>query len=367
MKIKDLTRIVEETGHHPMGPSSASRWMHCPGSVELTIDMKDEGSPYAAEGTKAHELGELALLNQCDTHEVDGDFSDEMCDYVQDYVDYVRGVAGDSKIYVEQELDLSHIIPGGMGTADAIIIKDQTLHVIDLKYGMRKVEAENNPQLQIYAAGALHKLDKYNIQEIVMHIHQPRAGGASSWAITPPALLIFGKMASEAAKRCMDDNAPLNPSEKACEWCKAKATCPALYEKSLEIVGGDFDVLPPVESMSNEQINLVLTHKGLIEKWLKAIESEIFSRLEHGGHFDGWKMVEGRSLRKWNDQAEEKLVKILGDNAYDKKLIGITAAEKMLGKKQFSELDITFKPEGKPTLVPESDKRPSLGTVADDF
>jgi len=267
-------------------------------------------------------------------------------------------------------LDLGHIIPEGMGTADAIIIVGDTLHVIDLKYGMRKVDAENNPQLQIYAEGALWKLLKkkrYNISNVTVHIHQPRAGGASSWSVSPQDLLIFGKKVSKAAERCLDKDAPLNPSEKACEWCRAKATCPALYQKNLELVGGDFEVLPPVDSMTDDQMRLVLQHKGLIEKWLKAIESNVFARVERGESFEGFKMVEGRSVRKWSDAAEERLTQILGDNAFDKKLIGITAAEKILGKKQLEELNITEKPEGKPVLVHESDKRPPMATIADDF
>lgn len=370
-----LIEIVEQTGHHPIGPSAASRWMNCPGSVELTLGIKDEGSPYAAEGTKAHALAELALLNNCSTDDlaalnIEDDFPDDMREYVQTYVDYVRGIADGERIFVEQVLDLKHIIPEGMGTADAIVIKGDTLHVIDLKYGMRKVEAEHNPQLQIYAAGALWKLlksKKYNITKVVIHIHQPRAGGPSSWEVSTQNLLIFGKKISEAANRCLEDEAPLNPSEKACEWCRAKATCPALYQKSLELVGGDFEILPSVDRMSDEQIRLVLTNKSLIEKWLSSIEAEVFSRIEHGDSFDGFKMVAGRSQRKWNDDAETKLVSILGDNAYDKKLIGITTAEKILGKKQLEELGITEKPEGKPTLVPESDKRPALVAIADDF
>lgn len=368
MKAEDLIRIVEETGHHPMGPSAASRWMQCPGSVDLTRDIPDEGSPYAREGTAAHTLGEICLSEKCDAVDVEG-YTDEMRDYIQGYVNYVRGVADGARIFVEQELNLSCVIPEGMGTADAIIIKGDELHVMDLKYGMVEVHPDHNPQLMIYAIGALDAITKKDIHvdHVVLHIYQPRAGGAKSWGTTPADLRIFARDVRKAADLCLEDDAPLNPSEKACEWCRAKATCPALYQKSLELVGGDFDVLPSIDSLTDEQIKLVLTNKSLIEKWLKAIEASVFSRIEHGEAFKGFKMVEGRSLRKWSDSAEGVLSKLLGEAAFEKKLIGITAAEKALGKKQLAELGITEKPQGKPTLVPETDKRPALPQIVNDF
>lgn len=368
MKPEDLIRIVEETGHHPMGPSAAARWMQCPGSVELTKDIKDEGSPYALEGTAAHTLGEICLSEKCGTYDVEG-YTDEMRDHIQGYVDYVFGIADGVRVFVEQELNLSCVIPEGMGTADAILIKGDVLHIMDLKYGMVEVSPDRNHQLMIYAIGALDAITKkgIHVDEVVLHIYQPRAGGAKAWSTTPADLRIFARDVRKAADLCLEDDAPLNPSEKACEWCRAKATCPALYQKSLELVGGDFDVLPSVESLTDEQIKLVLTNKSLIEKWLKAIEASVFSRIEHGETLEGFKMVEGRSIRKWSDSAESVLAKLLGDAAFENKLIGITAAEKALGKKQLAELGITEKPPGKPTLVPDTDKRPALPQIANDF
>ena len=368
MNTEDLIRIVEETGHHPMGPSGASRWMHCPGSVELTLNIPDKGNPYAREGTIAHQLGEICLREGVEPYQVEG-FVDDMRYYIKLYVDYVRHIAGDNRIFVEQELDLSEYIPEGMGTADALIIDGDTLHVIDLKYGMRIVEAEHNPQLMIYALGALSKLRNKGIhmEYCLLHIYQPRAGGVRTWLVSVEDLLIFGSKVMAAADLCLQDDAPLNPSEKACEWCRAKSTCPALYQNNLTLVGGDFEVLPRIEKMSDDQLRLVLDNKGLIEKWLKGIEDHVQEVLERGESFDGFKLVEGRSIRKWNDDAETKLVKILGDAAYEKKLLGITAAEKALGKKHLAELNITKKDPGKPTVVPTSDKRPAIGVIADDF
>ena len=368
MNVEDLIKIARDTGHHPMGPSAATRWMSCPGSVEYTLEMPDYGSSYAAEGTHAHTLGEICLSENVDAYDVDG-FPDDMRDHINNYAIYVRGIADGERIYVEQSLDLNDYIPGAFGTADALVIKGTDLHVIDLKYGMGVVEAENNPQLMIYGLGAVNKLlaKKIEIKEVVLHIFQPRAGGSRTWSISVDDLLVYGGKVARAAELCLEDDAPLNPSEKACQWCKGKATCPALYQKNLELVGGDFEMLPSVENMSDDQIRLVLEHKSLIESWLKAIESHIFSRLEHGQGFEGFKMVEGRSIRKWNGDAETKLVKLMGDAAFDKKLIGITAAEKALGKKHLAELNITRKDPGKPTVVPADDKRPAIGVIADDF
>jgi len=368
MNTKDLIRVVEQTGHHPMGPSGASRWMHCPGSVELTLDIPDRGNPYAREGTIAHQLAEICLNEDVDPHQVEG-FTDDMRYYIKLYIDYVRHVADGNRIFVEQQLDLGEYIPEGMGTADALIIDGDLLHVIDLKYGMRMVEADHNPQLMIYALGALTKLRQkgVHIDNVVLHIHQPRAGGSRSWMVSTGDLMIFGSKVVAAADLCLQDDAPLNPSEKACEWCRAKATCPALYQNNLTLVGGDFEMLPKIEKMSDDQIRLVLDNKGLIDKWLKGIEDHVQEVLERGESFDGFKLVEGRTTRKWNDEAETKLTKILGDAAFDKKLIGITAAEKALGKKHLAELNITRKDPGKPTVVPADDKRPAIGVIADDF
>jgi len=367
MNRDDLIRIVQETGHHPMGPSAAFRWMQCPGSVSMSLDIHDPGSDAAREGTAAHTLGEICLSEGVDCAAVEG-YDDEMRGHVQTYVDYVRHLSRGGHLAIEQELDLSRWIPEGMGTADALVLDGKTLHVVDFKYGLRRVEVERNIQLQIYALGALEKLGgKYPVEKVVMHIHQPRVDGASSWETDVPGLLIFGAQVAESAERCMDDKPDLKPSESACRWCRAAATCPALYQRSLELVGGDFEVLPDVETLTDQQIRFVLDNKGLLTDWLKRVEDHVFATLNEGGSFEGYKMVEGRSVRKWNDSAADVLQEKLGDAAWEKKLIGIGVAERLLGKKEIAELGITDKPEGKPTLAPESDKRPALGSVADDF
>ena len=365
---KLLELIATDGAHHPMSPSSAERWMTCAASVRENAFLPDTTSDAAAEGTLAHSLAETCLLTGNDTKDVYG-YDEEMHHYVQQYVDYVRNVARNNKIYVEQRISLSDFYPRGMGTADAIIIdaENDTLHVIDLKYGKGvRVSAVQNKQAMLYGLGALVKASKaFHITNIVLHIVQPRLDNFDKWEISASDLLAFGDQVKIAADLCLTDDAPYKPEDKACLWCKAKATCPALYEHTVAVVGEDFAPLAPA-AMTDEQLKLVIDNKGLIEKWLKAVESHVFDRLEHGGSFEGYKMVEGRSIRKWANDAEEKLSKMLGDNAYEKKLIGITTAEKLIGKKQLSEMGITVKPAGKPTLVDASDKRQAI-SVADDF
>lgn len=362
-----LKSVLDSTGHHPLGASSSSRWMTCPGSVAASKDMPNQTNAYAEEGTRAHALAEHCLVKGIDAVGVSG-YPDEMCDHIQTYVDYVREVAQGHKLFVEQRLKLGHIIPEGGGTADAVCWVNDTLHIIDLKYGMGRVSPDS-PQLKIYASGALHPLLKKGIEikQCELHIFQPRNGGGSSVIVSVDEIHEHDEKVRVAADLCLTDDAPLNPSEKACEWCLAKASCPSLFEHSLQTVGGDFDVLPETTSLTDEQLRLVLDHKSLIEKWMKSIEAEVYSRFERGEKFDGYKVVAGRSIRKWSDGAEQKLNDLLGESAYERKLIGIGKAEKALGKKHLEELAITVKPEGKPVLVSERDKRPAVALIADDF
>ncbi len=356
--------------HAKLSPSAAVRWMNCPGSVALTADMPDTTSSYAMEGTIAHKLGEQCLIDGNDTvdHNSDGNYDTDMLINVQNYVDYVRLVKGEKgQLYIEKRLSLEKWIKGGFGTCDAIVLNqhERELHIIDLKYGMNKVDVENNSQLYMYALGAADKVIDH-IDKVIVHIVQPRVNYYGSETITLPDLYAFALKVATAAELCLTDNAPLNPSEKACQWCKAKATCPALYKHSLRVVGDDFDPIP-IERMTPEQLRMVLDNKTLITKWLKSVEDYATEQLSNGNKFSGYKLVAGRSIRKYNSDAEAVLVKMLGDNAYQQKLISVTDAEKIIGKKQFSELNITFKPSGKTTLVADSDKRPALAPVEKDF
>lgn len=368
------------TAHAKLSASSSARWMTCPGSVKLTEGMVDKGSIHAQEGTTAHSLAEMALDEDKNAADFEG-FTEDMAFYVQKYIDYVRQLWNPSAVLeVEVRVDLRDWIPGGFGTSDVILMDEDegVIHVVDLKYGKGvEVDAEWNTQAMLYGLGALGRLDPWElsgIKRVHLHIVQPRISNYSEWSISKDDLLEWGeKVVIPCAQRCFDDDAPLKVSEKGCQWCLAKATCPALYEHNMKIIASDFDNLDDeVElvkpnKLSDDQLRVIMDNKGLIEKWLKGVEEHIFSQIEHGGTFPGYKMVEGRSIRKWAEGADAKLTELLGDDAYDKKLINITNAEKLIGKKAFAELAITEKPQGKPTLAPESDKRPPLPTITDDF
>ena len=276
------------------------------------------------------------------------------------------------RLFVEVRLDLSRWIQGAKGTADVIVHSDNTLHIIDLKYGKGvKVSAIDNSQLKLYALSAYYSMRDagFQIDKVMLHIAQPRLDHFQAWEFPLDEIPIFGDQVSTWVNLCLDKQVEYNPSDYACQWCKAKATCPALYEHNTAIISQDFeDLTPPApDTLTDEQLKKIIDNKPLIEKWLKAVESHIFTKLEHGESFPGYKMVEGRSFRKYNDNAEQILKNMLGSNAYEQKLIGITQAEKLIGKKQFNELGITYKPIGKPTLALESDKRQAISTISDDF
>lgn len=355
--------------HAKLSPSAAARWMTCPGSVVLTANMPDTTNIYAQEGTKAHDLAEQCLLQKVKASHFTGkNYDESMLMYVQSYLDYVLAIKQkNSFLFVEKRLSLQKWVPGGFGTCDAIILdkRKRELHIIDLKYGMNKVDVENNSQLYMYALGAADKVLQH-IDTVIVHIVQPRINYYGSEEIPLDKLHAFGVKAKKAAELCFTDNAPLNPSEKACEWCKAKATCPALYAHSLKVVGDDFTPIA-VEKMTDAQLKLVLDNKTLIDKWLKSVESHIMNKLTLGEKFQGYKLVESRSNRKYTSDAQSTLIKLLGENAYQSKLISITDAEKIIGKKQFTALNITHKPPGKPTIVVDTDKRLAITSALDDF
>ena len=365
---KDLIAAMQaDSEHHLFSASGSSQWLSCGMSIWEQFGMPDTTSDAAIEGTAAHNLAEMCLKENLRPSDVDG-VTEEMAEFVGKYIDYVKHVVEDGRMWIEQRIDLNKWIMGGRGTADIVAICSKTLHIIDLKYGKGvQVFAEDNSQLKLYALGALDRFLETGIEveKVVVHICQPRLYHYQSAELGIEELLAFGEHVSKWIQRCLDKEVDYNPSERACQWCKAQATCSALYQHNLKVISEDFAPIPAGE-LTDEQLKLVVDNKPLIEKWLKSVEAHVFSRLERGEKFEGYKMVEGRSIRKYTANAAEVLEKILGENAYEKKLINLSEAEKAVGKKQFAELGITVKPAGKPTLVPESDKRKAI-SVSDDF
>ena len=378
-----LSPIGKDKKHAKLSASGSSKWLNCAGSVEAESKIPNKQSVYAEEGTLAHELADICLKKQLEAKkyigydvlyapEKSGIITEEMAKFVQEYIDYVLAhETKNSQLYTEDRVDFSNIVPDGFGTMDAAILDYDTgiCHIFDLKYGKGvQVDAVENTQAQLYALGFYNELKCLDvIKSFKIHIVQPRIFNYSSWEITLDDLVKFGQYASKKANEALAPNAPRTPGEKQCQWCNAKATCPALKKHTEDIILSSFENLNEskltelkhdINILADNDLKLILDNKNLIEDFLKSVEQHIYDRVLNGEKFEGYKLVEGRSNRKWVDNAEEILKNKLGEDAYEKKLIGITAAGKKLKKDEIEEL--TYKPEGKPQLVLDSDKRKEI-------
>lgn len=367
------------SAHARLSPSAAERWMNCPGSVQLAESLGVRGKPtrFSAEGTFAHSV-RAAILEGKEpppSATIDGfDFkiTPEMLDHLQPGIDRLSAdmflaleeSAGMAAMLVEHRVDLGPWIAGAWGTADAVVVARDLLVVDDLKYGAgRPVAAEGNLQLMTYALGCLSLNPR--VARVVLRIDQPRvAGGASSWEIGADALRAWGEtVLRPAALAAAAPGAPLVPSEDACRWCPAKAVCPALAAHALEVVAfDDLDAPWAGRALTPTQRSRVLEHKVAIEKWLEALHSAALADALAGLPVPGFKVVEGRrGNRQWRPGVESTLVGLLGEDAYERKLISPAQADKKLGAKEKVMLvPLVEQPDGKPCLVPEDDKRPAI-------
>jgi hypothetical protein len=372
------------TEHAPFfQASSASRWIACPGSVKLCDGLEDTGSAYAEEGTKAHELAAQILGGSPVAGHWDG--ADEMTDHVMGYVRKVRTMAGDHPVMIEQRVDFSHVLdqPDCFGTADVIVLAGDEIQIHDLKYGMGvKVDATENPQLMLYALGALRDYDMVtDFKTARLCIHQVRLDHFSEWVVSIEDLNEFGKMARAAADEALSPEPFFQPTEKGCRFCKAKAHCPALLAHVEDTVGQSFDNLDEAEMeadperMGTNYLAHCMAAVGLVEDWCKGIRARVERELLAGNQVDGWKLVQGRKgARKWSseDEAEQTLrrMKLKVEDMYDLKLISPTTAEKLskagtIGPRQWPQLQaLITQSEGGLSVAPASDKRPAANPVA---
>lgn len=311
------------------------------------ITKEEKPSVYAAEGTEAHKLSEELFADP--NREYFDEYSEEMNSYVRDYFDYVISHLEDNaEIYTEVKLDLRRYIKDGFGTSDNVIVDatNETLHVFDLKYGKGvKVYADNNSQGRIYAIGALLAFDKKKkIKKVVIHIGQPRINHFDKEELTAKELMNFAKKVKVAARRTEEFDAPLVPGEEQCRWCRANAECTALRDFTFETISQEFEDLD-TELMTADELSDILMQKKLIESFLKNVEERVTELLIEGDDVPGFEIGFGRSNRKWDDTAEEFLVEQLGKDAYQKSLITLSKAEKLLDKNLIAKH--TVKPQGK--------------------
>lgn len=361
--------------HAKLSASGAHRWMHCPASIAMEEGIPDQGSSFAAEGTAAHELAERCLNRGADAAEYLGEeipvgdeifyVEEEMVEAVQLYLDYVRDQRGD--LLVEKRVDFSPWVPGGFGTADAIVLHAGTATVVDLKYGRGvKVDAEENPQAMAYALGALHGYDfLFECNTFKLVIVQPRLDHISEWEISRDDLLAWAdNKLKPAAELALTDDAPFQPGESQCRFCKAKPVCRALAEHCQEVVMDGFsDQGKDPAKLSNDEVAELIPQLDLVTGWAKAVEAHALHQLETGEDIPGYKLVAGRSTRKWKDEAEAETAlrkKLKVAQVFNKKLVSPPQAEKLLGKGHAILTEHVIKPEGKPALAPVSDKRPAL-------
>ena len=356
--------------HALLSASGAHRWLACPPSATLEAGLPESSSSAAEQGTAAHELAEWKLrraLHDAPTtkpvsswHDAEMEtLTDDYVAFVQERLRDVRQACADPQVLIEQRLDFSHVVPGGFGTGDCVIIAEPTLQIIDLKYGQGvMVEAEHNPQLMLYALGALHAFgDLYDIETVAVTIYQPRRSNVSTWTIPVTELETWAEqVVKPRAALAASGDGEFAPGE-WCRFCKLAPTCRTRAEANLALAKHEF--APPAELTDAEIAQL-----PDLKAWAADVEAHALSlAVNQGKTWPGFKLVEGRSIRKYVDEsAVAKTAEAAGVDVWDRKLKTITALEKQLGKKRFSDLlgDLVVKPAGKPTLVPESDKRPAL-------
>jgi len=368
-------------GHALLSASSSERWLRCPPSARLCESYDDKGSNYAAEGTDAHELCEYKLRRALGMEAKDPTenltwFNEEMADCASGYAAYIieqveaaKQNCADPVVLIEQRVDFSRWVESGFGTADCIIIADGTLQICDYKHGLGVlVSAEKNPQMQCYALGALELFDGiYDIDTVRMTIYQPRRDNVSTYELSKDELY---RWADEVLKPTADLAFAGDGNFLCGEWCgfcKAKHDCRARADANMALARYDFK-LPPL--LTDEEIEEILTQVDDLVSWATDIKEYALQQAISGKEWTGWKLVEGRSNRKYtNETAVADAVSSAGFDPYDHKVLGVTAMQKLLGKSRFDELLAAYieKPQGKPTLVPESDKRPVMNTAKNDF
>ena len=372
--------------HAYLSASASHRWLACPPSAKLCANITVQTSEYAQQGTDCHELCAYLVEKALGRDVIDPtenltyydaemqNCAEEYRNYILEQIEAIKEFCKDPQVMIEQRLDFSRWVENGFGTGDCVIVADEILQIIDYKHGLGILvsagdnEHGGNSQMMCYALGALEVFgDIYDINQIKMTIFQPRRDNISTYTISKENLLKWAdEVLAPTAQLAYVGKGEFNAGDH-CTFCKVKATCRKRAEYNLELAKYDF-AMPA--TLDDTEIAAILEKVDEMISWGNDIKDYALQQAQSGVHFEGWKIVEGRSNRKYTDEnAIADTVKDAGFNPYEKKLLGITAMSTLLGKKKFEELlgGLIYKPPGKPTLVPESDKRPAMNTAKDDF
>lgn len=360
--------------HAVLSASGSHRWLNCTPSARLELEFENTGSEAAREGTAAHALCEhklkraLHMRSRRPASDYDSDEMEECTDayaeFVMEQYETAKQVCDDPVVLIEQRLDFSCYVPDGFGTGDCLIISDDRLHIIDFKYGMGVlVEAEDNPQMKLYALGALAVYDAlYDIREVSMTIFQPRRENVSTWTIPVEDLKAWAENELKPrAKMAYDGEGEYLPGE-WCTFCRAAVRCRARAEEKLKLAQTEFRMPPLLTDAEIEDILAVLPD---LTKWANEITAyALDTALNHGKEWNGFKVVQGRSVRKYRDEAAvAEAAKEAGyKDIYRQSLIPLTEMQRLMGKDRFEEIlgGLITKAPGRPTLVPKSDRRPAM-------
>ncbi len=382
--------MAGERKHALLSPSAAHRWLNCTAAPLLEKDVEDKGSVYAEEGTLAHaycakkikdflkrdssgedkEIAELA--DKYHTGEMD-EYTDTYKTIVLEKFNAARAKTSDAQLLIEVKLDFSKFVPDAFGTADAVIIADGLMEIIDFKYGKGvKVSAHDNPQMKIYALGTYEAFSfEYNITRVKMTIVQPRIDNLSEFETSISDLLWWTRtVLTPKAEEAFSGQGKQSPGA-WCQFCKVKSRCKALAKTCVDTTTAN----PDPKLIGKEDMESVILPKlATIKTWLAGVEEYALEQALSGVEYSGYKIVEGRSIRRITDQ--EAVMSLLDKEGYAKEtyvkpteLRSITDLERLIGKKRFASLCAEYitKPQGKPTLVPDDDKRPAFNSATDDF
>ncbi len=359
--------------HAILSPSSSERWINCPPSAMENAAQTDTGSSYAQQGTDAHALCEykvkkaLGYKVRDPTDDLEyfdeemAECSDAYYEFIMEQVAAAKQTCPDPQVMVEQRLDFTRWVAESFGTADCIIVADGTMTIVDFKYGLGiLVDAENNSQMRMYALGALNLFEAlYDIQTVRMCIFQPRRNNVSVAEVTKDELLRWADDVLIPAAALAAQGEGEYKAGKHCQFCKIKATCRKRAEYNLQLAQYDFAV---PDTLAADEISMILDRADTFIGWVNDVKDYALEQAIRGKQYPGYKIVEGCSNRRYtNPDAVAAVVTDAGYDPYERKLMGVTAMTKLLGSKKFNTLlgSLIEKPQGKPTLVPESDKRPA--------